>query len=217
MKEFTKAFVAAQKEMKPALKESDNPFFKSRYADLASIDAACRSALNAHDIAISQQIDFEGNVDFIRTELIHTSGEKLVSKCRIINTKGDNQSFGGSVSYMRRYSLAAICGVPTLDDDGNTADNKSPGDFKSPTPITQIQAKLSPTEYVCQLGKFKGKKLSEIKDFEILNYMDWIKQEGLTKPDFHEFVRQGEKYLKAKQNPKEPVVPIEDDIPDWVK
>lgn len=124
MKEFIKAFVAAQKEMKSALKESDNPFFKSKYADLASIDSACRFALNTNNIAISQQIDFEGDVDFVRTELLHVSGEKLTSRCRIINLKKDSQGLGSSISYMRRYSLAAICGVVTEDDDGYAADDK---------------------------------------------------------------------------------------------
>lgn len=117
-------FISAQKEMKSALKDSPNPYFKSKYADLYSIDHACREALHNHNFAISQPLDFDGEINFVRTELIHISGEKMISRCRILNPKGDSQGFGSSVTYVRRYSLASICGIVTEDDDGNKASGK---------------------------------------------------------------------------------------------
>lgn len=174
---FVDCFIAAQKEMKSALKDSENPFFKSKYADLTAIDAACKHALNSHGIAITQQIDFEGTTDFIRTELWHVSGEKLVSRCRLINPKGDSQGFGSSVSYMRRYSLAAICGIVTEDDDGHASSHH--GDFKSPgdNKISQPQAAR-----LFAISNEKGWSQKDLKD--LIETYGYESTKDITKADY---------------------------------
>lgn len=121
MKEFITAFVAAQKEMKSAIKETPNSFTGKKYADIASVDKACKEALNKHGIGILQPIQFENNADIVWTQLLHISGEAMESKTRIINAKGDSQGFGAGVTYARRYALASICGLVVEDDDGESA------------------------------------------------------------------------------------------------
>lgn len=148
--ELATALVKAQSEIKSAHKDSNNPFFKSKYADLGSIWAACKEALNKNGLSVVQgpNIDGAGTV-FLETMLLHTSGQYISSECPLINVKGEMQGLGSAISYARRYSLAAICGVVTDDDDANVADQKgdtkSPGDFKENTKIdfcTEKQAKM---------------------------------------------------------------------------
>lgn len=180
-KEIITAFVEAQKEMKSALKDSENPFFKSKYADLHSVDAACRSALNSHGIAISQQIDFEGDIDFIRTELLHISGTKLTSRCRLVNPKKDAQGLGIAITYMRRYSLAAICGIVTEDDDGEGARSAPAGAILAgkPTPSKHSSDNNESIEdYVVSFGKYKGQTLRDQTLGTWISYSNYLEGES---------------------------------------
>lgn len=224
--ELAAALSRAQQTIKSAMKESTNPFFKSKYADLHSIWLACQTPLNVNGLSVVQTIAYQGDAKeyVLATTLIHTSGQWMRGFCPLINVKGDMQGLGSAISYARRYSIAAICGVVTEDDDANTADLKSPGDVISPAKIPRgnsflehtdsdnLKGKTNPSEYIIPLKKFLGKKLWELKDFEIINYMDWIKKEGITKPDYVNFLQKAETYLK-KRDPSEPP-PIESmDIP----
>ena len=83
IKQFAKAFIAAQKEMGNASKDSKNPFFKSKYADLNSIREACLPALNQHGIAVLQPIVQVDGVNFVKTLLLHESGESIESSTTI--------------------------------------------------------------------------------------------------------------------------------------
>lgn len=118
------ALAAAQLEMKPALKHSKNPFFKSNYADLESVCAACLHTLNKHGIAVTQTTcHLESNnisVSLVTT-LIHKSGQWIESIYPVHPTKQDPQSLGSALKYARRYSLAGIACVAESDDDGEEA------------------------------------------------------------------------------------------------
>jgi hypothetical protein len=120
--EIAKALALAQGEMKNAAKTSANPFFKSKYADLAEVRDACLPALNSHGIAVVQGPVTRRQRAGVRTMLAHTSGEWMA--CTALATPKDEgpQSYGSVVSYLRRYSLAAMAGVATEDDDGNAAE-----------------------------------------------------------------------------------------------
>lgn len=117
LKELSAALCAAQSEFKSALKCADNPFFKSKYADLHAVVEACKVPLQKNGFSYSQAI----NGDTLVTTLLHTSGQFLKSSVPIRPVKNDPQAFGSAVTYMRRYSLAALVGVVTEDDDGNAA------------------------------------------------------------------------------------------------
>jgi hypothetical protein len=121
IKELAAALHKAQGKIKAALKDSTNPHFKSKYADLSSVIEAVKQPLLDAGLVFTQGVhDAEGGVA-IETMLLHTSGEWLSSTLRIPATKQDAQGFGSAITYGRRYGLQAICGVPAEDDDGNAA------------------------------------------------------------------------------------------------
>lgn len=122
MKQIAQAFVKAQKGFAPALKTSSNPHFKSRYADLAACVEAVIDALNSNGIALLQQTHECNDGVVVETILLHESGEQMTGgKLHVPASKLDPQGFGSALTYARRYSLMATCGIAPEDDDGNAA------------------------------------------------------------------------------------------------
>jgi hypothetical protein len=122
MKEIATAIIKAQKEMQTPKKGSTNPFFKNKYADLNDVLQAVLPALNNNSIALLQPlVSIEGK-NFVRTVLMHESGQVFDSLTEIFTAKqNDAQSYGSGVSYARRYALSSICGIGSEDDDGQKA------------------------------------------------------------------------------------------------
>ena len=120
------ALAAAQTEMGPALKDSTNPAFRSKYADLSSVMAACLPALNKHGICVIQPICDEEGKRYVKTVLAHESGETLDCRVELIIGKNDMQGYGSAVTYARRYGLMAMAGIAPEDDDGNAAAKAAP-------------------------------------------------------------------------------------------
>lgn len=121
------ALAAAQAEMGPALKDSTNPAFRSKYADLANVCAACLPALNRHGIAVIQPpYDDENGNRYVKTVFVHASGETLECRVPLIVGKNDMQGYGSAVTYARRYGLMAMAGIAPDDDDGNAAAAAAP-------------------------------------------------------------------------------------------
>ena len=121
--ELAKALSAAQGQLSTAKKKSTNPHFRSKFADLSEVWEACRAALSKNKIAVIQCPQFTDKCDYLETTLVHESGEYMVSRMVLKNAKGDMQGLGSSISYAKRYSLAAMVGVTSEDedDDGNAA------------------------------------------------------------------------------------------------
>lgn len=125
MKQIAAALVKAQKGFSPALKTATNPHFKSKYADLASCVEAVVDSLNANGIYLLQQSHECADGVTIETTFIHESGETLsAGKLHVPATKHDAQGYGSALTYARRYSLMAACGMAPEDDDGNAAAKK---------------------------------------------------------------------------------------------
>ena len=122
MKQIAQSLVKAQKEFGPALKTSTNPHFKSRYADLSNCIEAVIDALNNNGIALIQQTHEDQSGVTVETMFLHESGESLTSgKLHVPASKHDPQGYGSALTYARRYSLMAACGIAPEDDDGNAA------------------------------------------------------------------------------------------------
>lgn len=119
--ELAKALALAQQEMKAAKKDAANPFFKSHYSTLASVSEACLPALNKQGLSVVQTTSVLESATVLITSLIHSSGQWISSTYPLHPTKNDPQSLGSCLSYARRYSLAAITGVVTTDDDAEHA------------------------------------------------------------------------------------------------
>jgi hypothetical protein len=120
------ALAAAQMEMGKALKDSTNPAFKSKYADLASVMDACMPALNRHGIAVFQPTVDDESGRYVKTIFAHVSGETVECRVPLIVSKNDMQGYGSAVTYARRYGLMGMAGIAPEDDDGNAAAKAPP-------------------------------------------------------------------------------------------
>lgn len=122
IKELATALAKAQATMAGAKKDSTNPHFRSKYADLASIWEACRDALTSNGIAVVQMTRARPeDVVIVETRLLHSSGEWIEGELLVPVMKADAQGYGSAITYARRYALAAAVGVAPEDDDGNAA------------------------------------------------------------------------------------------------
>jgi ERF superfamily len=151
IKELSEALSKAQSQIQPAVKSSENPFFHSKYADLASVWDACREALTANGLSVVQSpsTEFGGDAEVytyksrageeragvrvlttvrVTTRLCHVSGQWLEGTAAAMLPNGDPQPVGSAITYLRRYALAAMVGVAPEDDDAeSTADGKQSG------------------------------------------------------------------------------------------
>ena len=121
------ALSKAQKAIKPAIKDSQNPFFKSSYADLTSIWDAIREPFAENELSVVQSPTLleDGRLVLISL-LMHSSGQYIRSVYPIKPVKDDPQGVGSALTYARRYSLQSLAGVcAEEDDDGNAASRAS--------------------------------------------------------------------------------------------
>jgi hypothetical protein len=131
------ALVAAHAEVENATKDSQNPFFKSNYASLNSVLGTIKPVFERHGLAVVQ-LPSEAADGFTGLEsiILHESGEWIsqvaAAPIPIKYTSDseprppDAQSVGSAITYLRRYSLAALAGITQEDDDGNAASNYAP-------------------------------------------------------------------------------------------
>lgn len=118
---LAKALCRAQSQMGGAVKDSANPFFKSKYADLGAVIKAIKEPFAKNGLSYSQfPVSEEGKVG-VETILMHESGEWMSERITVPLTKQDAQAAGSAITYCRRYALQAIAGIPAEDDDGNAA------------------------------------------------------------------------------------------------
>jgi hypothetical protein len=142
--ELAKALSQAQAEIEGATKDSDNPFFRSKYADLASVWDACRTPLTKHGLAIVQspEVAVSGQPEIytwtaksgeeragiraitevaVVTKLTHESGQWMEGRVSVLIPDASPQPVGSAITYLRRYSLQSIAGVAPEDDDAEGA------------------------------------------------------------------------------------------------
>lgn len=137
------ALAKARKAFKPVLKESSNPFFKSKYADLAAVIEATKEGLSANGLAVIQPPTYDRGTGTVQvfTLLAHSSGEWIRTTLDMPVSKPDAQGVGSAITYGRRYSYSGILNVASEeDDDGNAASKRG-----KPTDIP-ADAKQMPEE-----------------------------------------------------------------------
>lgn len=124
--ELAAALSKAQAKIEGAVKDSTNPFFKSKYADLQSVVDAIRTPFAENNLAVTQTTDFDKDAGIcIITTLMHSSGQWIRGALPIMAIKQDPQGTGSAISYARRYALAAIAGVYQCDDDSESAHGRN--------------------------------------------------------------------------------------------
>src|SRR5271166_1651579 len=149
------ALLAAQREMSDAVKDSKNPFFKSKYADLNSVREAVTPSLHKYGIALLQPTVIvdgpNGRYSVVRTTLLHESGESLACDTEIVCSKDrDAQALGSAISYARRYGLSSLLSVGSSDDDAEgTMDRTSNGKttITSAPKVTPKTTETTPTAF----------------------------------------------------------------------
>lgn len=132
--ELAAALSKAQAVMTGALKDSANPFFKSKYADLESVWQACRKALTDNGLSVvqygstawQQETDspIRAGTPVLVTRLLHSSGQWIEGNFPIRAKDDTPQAEGSGITYARRYGLAAMVGVYQTDDDAEAAQGR---------------------------------------------------------------------------------------------
>ena len=119
--ELAVALAKAQAENGIVIKDAANPFFKSKYATLASVWEAVRPALTKHGLSIVQMPSHDEHGYYVETMMIHGSGQWIKNRTYMKVVKDDPQGVGSLISYARRYALQAMTMVCPEDDDGEIA------------------------------------------------------------------------------------------------
>ena len=129
------ALIAARNEMPRVIKDSENPHFRSKYADLAGCLEACEPSLGKHGLAVLQTPRWADGSLSLETTLAHISGEWISSEYPMPADYSRPQTVGAALTYARRYAYLCIVGKAPEDDDGETAMGRgSNGHASRPAP-----------------------------------------------------------------------------------
>lgn len=148
--ELAGALSKAQGQIHGAKKDSDNPFFKSKYADLESVWEAIRDPLTQNGLSVSQVVE---NMN-LTTILMHVSGQYLQGSYLLTPKDNSPQAIGSAISYARRYALASIVGVYQVDDDAEHAQARHVQSKSAP----QQQQQRPPPQQESNNSKFASKE-----------------------------------------------------------
>lgn len=188
IKDLAAALSKAQSEMNSAKKTKENPYFKSSYADLESVVSSSRPALTKNGLSVVQQIIDENSGSWLITTLLHTSGQWIKSKKRIVPQKTDIQSVSSHTTYLKRMCYASLIGVVAgeNDDDGEADVATSRETFAKGTALnTKYNPKHNSSEVIT------SEQLEEL-EYELEEY-----------PDICELVLEGLKIQNLADMPKE--------------
>jgi hypothetical protein len=176
----------AQSEIRLAHRDSENPYFKSKYANLGSFMDASRPYLAKNGLSVNwrQEITPDGQSIVVCT-LAHATGQYIESRHRVIPPKNDIQSIGSYMTYIRRHSYVAVCGLADTDDDGEAAVAESRDTFARGT---ALNTKYSPKE---ESHQTISKDQIEEMEYELSEY-----------PDIAEMVLEGLKIQSIADIPK---------------
>jgi len=179
MKELYTAFIAAQAEFAALKKDAKNPHFKMQYATLSAALDAVLPALNKHGLAMFQKTTPDDKGVRVETYFIHQSGEQLMAgELYLPAVKTDPQGFGSALTYARRYSLMAACGIAPEDDDANSATEAVKAQQTKPThkeapaqpektkpkePLSSAEAKKIVATFEAQANR--AETLEELQDW----------------------------------------------------
>jgi hypothetical protein len=120
------ALCLAQAEIAGAHKNAANPFFKSRYSDLASCWSAVREPLTKHGLSVVQSPSAEGAQVSVETMLLHASGQWVAGTMTATAKDDSPQALISIVTYLRRAGLSSFCSVAPVDDDAESAQSHAP-------------------------------------------------------------------------------------------
>jgi len=174
------ALSKAQGVMQGAKKDKKNPFFHSSYSTLASVFDAIRDPFSSNGLSVSQMIDVKDDgKQILRTQILHSSGEFLESRMWL-PIELNPQKMGSAITYARRYSLMAIAGIPSEDDDGNQASGKPApvSSYISQQDVSNLESLINGNARVRKLVLANcNQNLSSITVDRLSGAIKWIKHE----------------------------------------
>ena len=206
--ELAAALAKAQGEIINPLKDSDNTYFKSKYADLSAVLEVCRGPLSKNGLAVIQFPDIVEEKPVLTIIITHSSGQWIKTSAILPLHKPGAQEVGSCITYFRRYSLAAILGIYQEDDDAETAQKpfrNQPQNQPKETYVTQ--AKEPNDEIITKEKSDKMKKvLKDLKDGEFIDRLSaWCKKnyeveriEDLTDSQYHTAMHYILKHIERK-------------------
>lgn len=154
------ALVKAQSEMGNAVKDSRNPFFKSKYADLNAVREACIPVLNKHGVSVLQPTSVVDGKLYVETLLLHESGEFISGLYEVVVGKAnDPQALGAAISYSRRYGLQSMVNIGADDDDAEAAMGRN----TKPAPREAAPQQSAPKEKQAEAPKVEDKPKSRFQ------------------------------------------------------
>ena len=176
--ELVKALAKAQGAIKPAKKDSDVEYtlksgkrMQRKYADLTSVWDSCRKELSQNGLVIIQTTKGNRGVTVITT-LAHESGQWIRGELVMQPGGNDPQSYGSALTYARRYSLAAIVGIATGEDDD--AEDATRGKRKEKVKTTYVGNKAEKNE----IERVKAMSEKEVKDEPVLTEKEAQKEQS---------------------------------------
>ena len=196
------ALAKAQSLIKPAIYDSNNPHFRSRYASLTSVMEACRDALSANQIAVIQDAEVNDKAVTVTTMLLHASGEFISSSLSMPFAQATPQAIGSSLTYAKRYSLSSLVGITSDEDDDGEAGSNVPkaNGFKDvqvtpakesgkPTTSNTTEVNLVPvqTSEVSRLKESKAKK-TQMRAAKIREIFQLSTEIGMSITSLKEFI-----------------------------
>jgi hypothetical protein len=141
------AMVKAQTELKNPPKDSVNPHFKSKYADLATVRDAVIPVFVKHGLAVMQLPCEMDDAPALTTLVTHTSGEWLETTIKLRPGKMDPQGVGSALTYARRYALQSVAGVAAEDDDDGNAASRPAQQQTQARPTPAPKSGVMPTPW----------------------------------------------------------------------
>lgn len=181
IKNLAAAMSKFQGQLSSASKSKANPFFKSKYADIAEIWDTIKEPLCANGLSVIQlpSTNINGEATLVTT-LLHESGEYMSAETPLIILKKDPQAVGSAITYFRRYALAACLGVvqDDDDDDGNAASQVKQRPMREDK-LLHEQNSVKPEDFIIPIGKSKGKKFSELGPEHCAQFLEWIESQGV--------------------------------------
>jgi hypothetical protein len=186
IKAIAPAIVRAQAEIDVVVANADNPFFKSKYADLDACWRTLKEPLQRQGIALIQTLGFiPGAGPTLITTLLHLSGEYISGEQPVCAAKDDPQGMGSAITYARRYGLSAILALVQVDDDAEGAMKSGPkpqaGKRESTPP--KLTAVADPGAYIMKMGKeYKDSRLDKIDIYKLDGFAQWLAKKD-TDPD----------------------------------
>ena len=204
IKELATALSKFQNEVQDPAKNSDNPFFKSKYVELDDLLASVRPVLTRNGLSILQEPSSDGTNVTVKTVLLHNSGEYIEFEALALKpVKSDPQGLGSAITYGRRYALSSILGVAwDADDDGNKAsgrDEHSKKDGAAPRTQQSTQKAAPDTAKPIQKAEPTATNQPDKKQQLLIKLAHHTKDSGLSADDVKQIMQFKFKVTKSSE------------------